>query len=143
MHSGYCDGKLLSGLSLRAICDYGHEYVRCPEKIAAGTFIQVKCAFGYSRETNTPQNLQCLADGNFNQAIKRCDMKCGKLASASASLSKDGIEVEVSKAPWHVAIYEDHRVYYNYICGGSIVSPTVVISGKHLLRYLQIYLKIS
>ena len=42
-------------------------------------------------------------------------------------LSLVGKNLNVTKAPWHVAIYQNNE----QICGGTIVSERVVISAAH------------
>ena len=41
----------------------------------------------------------------------------------------------VETTPWYVGIYGLNKTdfYYNLICGGSIIAPNLVISGKILV----------
>lgn len=127
----FCNGTILERLSLRAICDFENMFGECQQKIPPGTVIQVNCAYGYSRESNTPQNLMCLPDGNFDQVPVSCKQQCGQFPSSTPFLTKNGIEIVSSKAPWHVGIYMQDDMEYHYVCAGSIISPTVVISGTN------------
>ncbi|KAM7364701.1 modular serine protease-like [Cochliomyia hominivorax] len=132
--ASYCDGQLLSGLSIKAICDYKTKFRDCPKKIHPNTEIQVNCAYGYTRtdsQKTEVQYLKCLSDGKFDIEPLRCQQNCGRVTSNVEELSKNGIPIEASMAPWHVGIYESDTVNYIYICSGSIVSPRVVITAAH------------
>jgi len=41
-------------------------------------------------------------------------------------------------APWNVGIYRLNKdnINYDLICGGSIIAPNLVISGKYMAMYL-------
>lgn len=39
--------------------------------------------------------------------------------------------------PWNVAIYKNDHNNYNLICGGTLIAPNIVISGKdNIIRIL-------
>lgn len=43
----------------------------------------------------------------------------------------NGTEVTVGDLPWHVAVYESTlNSSFKLICGGTIVSPVMIISGR-------------
>ncbi|XP_065372377.1 uncharacterized protein LOC135964186 [Calliphora vicina] len=128
---GYCDGSLLRGVSLRAVCDYRTRFVECPKRIRPGTEIQINCGFGYTRTPNNPQYIKCLTDGTFDNSPKPCEHNCGRVAPNLEALSKNGVPIKSSSAPWHVSIHENNSVNFDYICSGSIVSPSVVITAAH------------
>jgi len=47
-------------------------------------------------------------------------------------LINNGEKANVGTAPWNAAIYRFNKKNSNYdlICGGSIISPNLVVSGK-------------
>jgi len=47
-----------------------------------------------------------------------------------------GENASVGTAPWNVGIYQLNKKNSNYdfICGGSIIAPNLVISGKFIVR---------
>jgi len=48
-------------------------------------------------------------------------------------LINNGEEAPIGTAPWNVGIYKLNKKSsnkYDLICGGSIIAPNVVISGK-------------
>jgi len=44
-------------------------------------------------------------------------------------------------APWNVGIYRLNKdnINYDLICGGTIIAPNLVISGKYMTMYLKSY----
>jgi len=51
----------------------------------------------------------------------------------------NGKKANFGTAPWNVGIYRLNKVNSNYdlICGGSIISPNLVVSGKNYAMYLR------
>jgi len=45
----------------------------------------------------------------------------------------------VGTAPWNVGIYQlnKHTAMYTLICGGSIISPNLIVSGKYYTMYVR------
>jgi len=54
-------------------------------------------------------------------------------------LINNGEEALVGTAPWNVGVYKLNKTTFNYnlICGGSIVSPNLVVSGKIDVKCIQ------
>jgi len=53
-------------------------------------------------------------------------------------LIDNGKTAHVGTAPWNVGIYrfnEDNSIY-DLICGGSIIAPNLVVSGKNCIIYI-------
>ncbi|XP_037822843.1 modular serine protease-like isoform X2 [Lucilia sericata] len=127
----YCDGTLLSGLSIHAVCNYRTRLGECPKKIPPGTEIQLNCNFGYTRKPKVPQLIQCLSDGSYDEPPHPCVHSCGRVSSIIFPLSTRVIRIKSSSAPWHVSIHEHNNIKYNFICSGSIVSPRIIITAAH------------
>ncbi|XP_037822845.1 LOW QUALITY PROTEIN: modular serine protease-like [Lucilia sericata] len=127
----HCDGTLLHGLSVRAVCNYITHFEECPKRIPPGTEIRLNCNFGYTRNPKFSQYIKCLPDGIFDKRPQSCVHSCGRIATSSVSLSKHGIPIISISAPWHVSIHEYNSINYNFICSGSIVSPRIIITAAH------------
>jgi len=58
-------------------------------------------------------------------------LDCGRVYTHQV-LINNGEEAPIGTAPWNVGIYKLNTTNSNYklICGGSIISPNLVISGK-------------
>lgn len=41
-----------------------------------------------------------------------------------------GKEAFQGSAPWNVALYQEENNGYVLICGGSLISPLLIVSGK-------------
>jgi len=59
-------------------------------------------------------------------------LDCGRVFIQNQVLIENGEKALVGTAPWNVGIYQLNKKKYNYdmICGGSIIAPNLVISGK-------------
>lgn len=57
----------------------------------------------------------------------------------SKPLIANGKEANYGTAPWNVGIYQLNKINSNYdlICGGSIITPILVVSGKNYAMYLR------
>ena len=58
---------------------------------------------------------------------------CGKLSPEALVY---GTYTAVGQFPWHVAIYSVPR-QYRLICGGTLIAPNVVLSGKLYIRHTE------
>lgn len=69
---------------------------------------------------------------------KRIVLDCGVSFNLGTPLIALGVNAKIGTAPWNVAIYEnqfnDNNVF-EFICGGSLVSSNLVISGKNKRSY--------
>uniref|UniRef100_A0A1I8NWX7 Peptidase S1 domain-containing protein n=1 Tax=Stomoxys calcitrans TaxID=35570 RepID=A0A1I8NWX7_STOCA len=132
----FCEKRLLNGLSTRYskifINGTPFDVNEFPWKIPAGAEIDVYCDIGYKRFGNSPmqQRMQCLSNGTFNAVREPCIQNCGKLSTDRIYFNRDEIPRRNNKIPWHVAIFRKQKFGPNtYICGGSIVSPSIIISA--------------
>lgn len=65
-------------------------------------------------------------------------LECGTTTARGTTLIVNGFEAEIGKFPWHVGIYAKNTDQeYEQICGGTIISSNLVITGK-LLRVKMI-----
>ncbi|KAE9530732.1 hypothetical protein AGLY_011194 [Aphis glycines] len=61
---------------------------------------------------------------------------CGKPYTISEPLIANGKEANYGTAPWNVGIYRLNKINSNYdlICGGSIITPILVVSAAHCFK---------
>jgi len=62
-------------------------------------------------------------------------LDCGRVYTLNQVLISNGEKALVGTAPWNVGIYRLNKINSNYdlICGGSIISPNLVVSGKNFV----------
>lgn len=56
--------------------------------------------------------------------------ECGRVTPDGVDLIIDGRPAKRGELPWHAGIYRKTTKPYMQICGGSLVTNKVVISGK-------------
>ena len=67
---------------------------------------------------------------------------CGHAPSATAALTVNGDKVSSGAFPWHAAIYlKKSDSQYDYVCGGSLITNSVVVSGRWVGSVRQKQLK--
>lgn len=115
------------GLSTSHFC-FNDTWTTC-RRIPPESEVIIRCAPGYTGLTNL-QIITCNSDGQYNVERPKCHINCGQLPLPNTALILNGISTTQMQVPWHVAIYQksDGKTP-KYICGGSIVSPSVIISG--------------
>jgi len=61
---------------------------------------------------------------------------CGKVYVGNKVLIDNGKKALVGTAPWNVGVYQLNKENFNYdlICGGSIIAPNLVVSGKNFVQ---------
>lgn len=93
----------------------------CNETCTPGTVARLKCAPEHTpSDTASHTELQCQRNGEWNFEPLKCVPICG-------SLSPD-----VQNVPWHAVIYTKYFLdMFIQNCGGSIISPQLVISAAH------------
>jgi len=76
---------------------------------------------------------KCKPDGTWStEGTISCVTDCGKSDSARKPLITNGQASDRGQWPWHVAIYlGTHAEKKEYICGGSLISPQVVLTAAH------------
>ncbi|XP_048485902.1 modular serine protease [Plutella xylostella] len=93
-----------------------------------GTVAEPKCRSHYYSPTNLPL-LRCI-NGDWDYSV-HCVPECGKVTPEATGLVSNGVSAKHGELPWHVGIYRKTTEPYKQICGGSIISTSVVISAAH------------
>jgi len=63
-------------------------------------------------------------------------LDCSRVYIKNQILINNGYEANIGIAPWNVGIHLLNKINSNYdlICGGSIIAPNLVISGKFFVK---------
>lgn len=124
------------GLSTLHFC-YNDGRDTC-RRIPPGSEVFIKCAPGYinSAKPYHSQTIFCNLDGTFEEERLQCVMNCGQSPMPNTALILNGFTTLQMQVPWQVAIYQKaDGKNYKYICAGSIVSPSVIITGESPCNY--------
>jgi len=67
-------------------------------------------------------------------------LDCGKVYVKNQVLIDNGKKALIGTAPWNVGVYQLNKENSNYdlICGGSIIAPNLVVSGKNLSHIFKV-----
>ncbi|XP_022162710.1 uncharacterized protein LOC111028389 isoform X2 [Myzus persicae] len=90
------------------------------------------CEFGYHKAY--PYGFRvCQGKGKWLSNSEKLCINCGRLYIENELLTDDGIISMVGTAPWNAGIYKFNKKNsnYNLLCGGSIISPNLIISAAH------------
>lgn len=69
------------------------------------------------------------------------NLDCGKVSGKVTALISEGKPERHGDSPWHVAIYDvAHSKEPDLICGGTIITPQIIISGEKILFSIFQYL---
>ncbi|CAK1556053.1 unnamed protein product [Leptosia nina] len=97
-------------------------------------------AFGHRCAATVPQAqllfplessplMRCI-EGSWD-TIAICQPECGRVTPEGVELVIGGLPAKRGELPWHTGIYSKRFTPFKQICGGSLVSNTVVISAAH------------
>lgn len=64
-------------------------------------------------------------------------LDCGRISVPSKPLIGNGAIAKYGTAPWNVGLYKLENVTYDIICGGSLISANLVVTGKNCAIYLN------
>ncbi|KAJ0169974.1 hypothetical protein K1T71_014580 [Dendrolimus kikuchii] len=82
----------------------------------------------YYSHNYLPQ-MRCI-EGSWNY-VATCEAECGRITPRATKLVIGGKLAKRGEMPWHAGIYTKTTNPYRQICGGTLVSTTVVISAAH------------
>lgn len=66
--------------------------------------------------------------------------QCGKIDEVPLPLVVNGKEATYGRFPWQAALYIFHANDWTFWCGGSLVSHSLILTGKLLCFPLYIFL---
>ncbi|XP_016655839.1 limulus clotting factor C-like isoform X2 [Acyrthosiphon pisum] len=115
-----------------------YSYEGSNEILSHGTLINhhrtiiEKCELGYHMAY--PIGIRfCQGKGKWLSNTEKLCFNCGRVYVKNHVLIDNGDKALVGTAPWNVGIYQLNKTDSNYdmICGGSIISPNLIISAAH------------
>ncbi|XP_022182774.1 uncharacterized protein LOC111042453 isoform X2 [Myzus persicae] len=126
----------LESNSLDIKCSHNGKYANCSNLSIPDTIATASCKQTYIAphgEDLTPFELLCQSNGTWNKQLYRCNPYCGREYITNKVLIDNGEKAPVGTAPWNVGLYRFNKNNSNYdlICGGSIISPNLVVSAAH------------
>ncbi|KAL9896624.1 modular serine protease-like [Glossina fuscipes fuscipes] len=127
----YCDAEQLLGLSTFHKCINNDTTVLECQRVEMNSEVIIGCNIGYEGFGNDSPRMRCPSDGKFTDKRPTCNIDCG-VPRPNTALTLGELAVEYSEMPWQVAIYQKtDKVNYKFVCGGSIVSPSVIVTAAH------------
>ncbi|XP_073964227.1 modular serine protease-like [Choristoneura fumiferana] len=110
--------------------EYGLHGTRlCHEYEPSGTEVIPECNRPNYHHSGFLAHMHCI-DGNWDSTAI-CQPECGTPTSRGEQLVINGVSAKRGELPWHAGIYDKTYHPTMQICGGSLVSTTVVISAAH------------
>nr|WGN96293.1 setae polypeptide [Ochrogaster lunifer] len=102
---------------------------RCNQYEPSGTIVRPECNAPNYYSTYTLPLMRCI-NGRWNEVFT-CIPECGTVTPEGEIPVLGGRRAKKGELPWHAGIYRKTTTPYSQICGGSLVSTTVVISAAH------------
>lgn len=99
----------------------------CGELVEDGTVVRSTCRENYY--SGVLVNMHC-TDGVWD-IVNVCSPQCGLVTSEGEQMVLGGRSAKRGELPWHAGIYKKTFNPYKQICGGSLISRTVIISAAH------------
>ncbi|XP_026815136.1 uncharacterized protein LOC113555042 isoform X2 [Rhopalosiphum maidis] len=115
-----------------------YSYQGSDEILSHGTLINSNrtvvegCEIGYHNAYPISFRV-CQNNGTWSSKSEKLCFKCGRSYIGHQLLIDNGKTAHVGTAPWNVGVYRFNKENskYDLICGGSIISPTLVVSAAH------------
>ncbi|CAI6344828.1 unnamed protein product [Macrosiphum euphorbiae] len=122
--------------SLDIKCSHNGEYANCSNSLIPNTTATISCKPTYTApngQDENPLELLCQSNGTWNKQLYRCNPYCGRVYIKNQILINNGYEANIGTAPWNVGIYQliERNRNHELVCGGSIISPNLVVSVAH------------
>ncbi|XP_060872105.1 uncharacterized protein LOC132946240 [Metopolophium dirhodum] len=123
--------------SLYIECFHNGKYANCTNPSKPETIAKPSCKPLYTAPNGLekePLELLCMPNGAWNKGLYRCNPSCGKNYTINDGIIMGGGSASAGTAPWNVGVYQFNKTIsndYDLICGGSIISPNLVVSAAH------------
>lgn len=102
----------------------------CEDSLTAGTKIRPRCKNLHVYKDFAPSyaEMVCQDDGRWDNLLFSCVPECGRSYTNAITLITHGTKESYGDSPWHVAVYNKNKTL---ICGGTIISPYLILSAAH------------
>lgn len=123
---------------LNITCMHDNKIISCNEKMMPGTIVKYSCKDQYEPESSIHKfNSQtiCQKNGKWSSDILKCTPKCGYLKN-SLPLIVNGFDVDIT-VPWHATIFIKRESGFEFACGGTLISESVIVSASHCFNGLN------
>ncbi|XP_034245919.1 uncharacterized protein LOC117647989 isoform X2 [Thrips palmi] len=83
---------------------------------------------------------------NSDEDVKLCDgaiVGCGRGGPGPATLVQNGNKTSIESVPWHAGIFVEANGRLQNVCGGSLVSPCIVVTAAHCLLQGKIFVALG
>lgn len=126
----FCTLNSHASVEYKCLLTNGNEGTRpCGSLEPTGTIVQPQCRSPNYYSTVPLGYMRCI-EGNWDY-VATCTPECGRVTPDGEELVFGGRSAKRGELPWHAGIYRKTSTPYMQICGGSLVSTTVVISAAH------------
>ncbi|SPP88078.1 putative serine protease 42 [Drosophila guanche] len=88
-----------------------------------------------TQRPTAPSSARQRPSGNRPRTLGQLNGVCGREKPVSTPLIHFGQVVERGQLPWMVALYERVGNEYNFLCGGTLISASTVLSAAHCFRF--------
>lgn len=128
----FCEPRIINTFALQATyCRLNGQTVPCSDPARVGTTADVNCQHRYEKSGQAVQKVTCNQYGQWQPIPQPCTPICGEEAPDGVAFIVGGHETEITKAPWHAAIYLQRQSRFDVICGGTILNTRVILSAMH------------
>lgn len=119
-------------------CTYNNKAASCEHDIKPGTVAKYFCKEYYQPNTNIHKfnnEAICQKNGEWSSEILKCTPKCGYLKDP-VPLIVNGFQPDFI-LPWHATIFIKRESRFEFACGASLVSESVIASASHCFTGLN------
>ncbi|KAI8426712.1 hypothetical protein MSG28_014418 [Choristoneura fumiferana] len=103
----------------------------CHELEPHGTEVVPECNRPVYYSSSVLLNMRCV-DGTWDH-VAVCQPDCGTPTAVGQPLVFNGTRTKRGELPWHAGVYDKTFTPFMQICGGSLISTRVVISGNSVI----------
>lgn len=127
---------------LIATCTFNGQVISCRDgdKLQPGTIAIFSCKKFYEPHKNLQHTEAiCQKNGKWSSEILKCNEKCGYLkenSNAAIPLIVNGYPMD-KLYPWHATMFIKRENQYEFACGATLISDSVVISASHCFTGLN------
>lgn len=123
---------------LNVTCMLDNQVMSCCDDIKPGTIAEYSCNEDYEPESyihKFNRRAVCQKNGKWSSEILKCKPKCGYLKN-SIPLIVNGFETDIIM-PWHATLFIKRQDGFEFACGGTLISESVIISASHCFSGLN------